>query len=210
MWARFTCIERMAWVVATLAALFVLSALAGARVDAAAAQSLMVGITVADGGPSLPDQPPTVPTPDPDANTWRLRLGAFPDTVGVGGYACPGCDGVFAGGDQVAAAGRPLQPIRVVVTEPGNPDRLYWIGMIDRSAAGRLELADEIALHVPPPYEVRLLTVNPVGYRVCPNSRPVFILTQDDFDAVSGGRPGSGRNLQHNWFFWSCRRQSSE
>lgn len=159
----------------------------------------------AAGGPALPYQPPTVPTPPSDANTWRIRVGGFPDTVGVGGYQCPGCDGVFSDADRMGATDRPLQPLYVVVTEPGNPQNTYWMGLIDRANEGSLSVQREIALRVPPPYQVNLITANPVGYTVCPNSRPVFIVSQADFDDAGHGRPGSGRNLQHSWFFWRCR-----
>ncbi len=177
---------------------------------ASAAAGVAEGDAVLAGQPNLPDQPPTVPTPGPDPNTWRIRLGGFPDTVGVGGYQCQGCDGVFSDADRIGATDRPLQPLFVVVTEPGNPQNTYWVGLIDRASGGSLSVQREVLLRVPPPYQINLITVNPVGYTVCPNSRPVFIVSQDDFDAAGGGRPGAGRNLQHNWFFWRCRTVNPE
>lgn len=166
---------------------------------------LATELVIAGGAPALPYQPPTVPTPDPPGYSWRIHLGAFPDTVGVGGYACQGCDGVFSNADRAAAAALPLQPLMVVITEPGNPQNTYWVGRLDRTTPSQQTVGRDIVLPVPPPYQVNLITVNPIGYTVCPNSRPLFIVTQDDFDAVSGSRPGAGRDLRHDWFFWSCR-----
>jgi len=169
---------------------------------------LSAGAEIVDAAPIRPDQPPGGPTPVPP--TWTIHLEAFPDTVGVGGYACPGCDGVFSGADGAAAAGLPLQPLMVVITEPGNPQATYWVGQLDRASASKQRVARDIALPVPPPYQVNLITVNPLGYTVCPNSRPVFILTQSDFDDVDGSAPGTGRKIRHDWYFWSCRSIRSE
>jgi len=187
------------------ASLVILPAAGGRAADASGLANLMADHAIAGDAPGAPDQPPPREgTPVPP--TWTLTLKAFPDTVGVNGYACPGCDGVFSDGDRIAAAGRPLQPLLVAVTEPGNAQNTYWIGLIDRSRESNLELQTEVVLHVPPPYQVNLITVNPFGYTLCPNSRPAFVATQDDFDATSGtGRPDSGRSLRKSWYFWSCR-----
>ncbi len=179
-------------------------------------------LAVDAGGAGQPLQGTAEPQPTPTPASgqqpvpiqpiWTLHLRAFPDTVGMRQYACQGCNGVFESGDKAAAAGLPLQPLTVAITEPGNPRNVYWIGQLGRGedSPGQQDLTQEIPLKdVPPPYQVNLITVNPLGYTVCPNSRPVFIITQADFDALANnrtGQAGDGRGpLRHEWFFWSCR-----
>ncbi|MCB0215367.1 MAG: hypothetical protein KDH92_01945 [Chloroflexi bacterium] len=146
--------------------------------------------------------PPSVPTLEVEG-AWRLRLRAFPDSVGRGGYRCQGCDGVFTDGDEMGAIGQPLEPLLAVVSEPGNPDRRYWVGRLDRQNAGQAEVYTEALIFQPPPYEVRLVTTDPLGYTLCPNAPSVFYVEQADFDAIAGG--GNGRNYARDWYFWRCR-----
>jgi hypothetical protein len=152
---------------------------------------------------ATPGDPPSIPTL-PAERVWRIRLRAFPDTVGKGAYQCPGCDGVFSSGDDMGSAGRPLQPLMVVVHEPGNDENLYWMGRMNRQIASQAEVYTEVLLTLPPPYEVRLVTVDPLGYTLCPNSPEVFFLDQEDFDAVGGSAYGGGRGISQDWFFWRC------
>ncbi len=152
---------------------------------------------------STPEDPPNLPTET--SERWRVSLRAFPDTVGRGGYACTGCDGVLSSGDTMGAAGAPLEPLLAAITEPGNAQNVYWIGQLDRQNESQAAVYVEAVLAVPPPYEVRLITTDPLGYVLCPNSPGVFFLTQEDFDEIAGGAGGGGRHQARDWFFWRCR-----
>ena len=146
---------------------------------------------------------PRVPTPSTE-DTWRIAFRAFPDTVGMGGYACPGCDGVFAQSDRMGATGRRLQPLLASISEPGNPNNVYWIGRLDREDAAIQEVYLQALVDVPPPYEIRLITMSPLGYRLCPNSPAFALVDQSDFDMASGGSPNAGRYITQEWYFWRC------
>jgi hypothetical protein len=76
--------------------------------------------------------------------------------------------------------------------------------MLDRDQAAQADVRASILLAVPPPYEIRLISRNPLGYELCPNSPDTIFLNQDDFDAAAGGVPGTGRNLAQSWYFWRC------
>lgn len=169
--------------------------------------SLMDGASIVDEAEApaqaTPGDPPSIPTLPPE-RLWRLRLRAFPDTVGKGAYKCPGCDGVFGSGDQMGSAGRPLQPLVVAVHQPGNVENVYWMGKLKRQIPSQAEVYADLYLTMPPPYEVRLVTVDPLGYTLCPNSPAVFFVDQKDFDAIGGGAYGSGRSIAQDWFFWRC------
>jgi hypothetical protein len=138
-------------------------------------------------------------------DTWRILVAAMPDTVGVAGYACSGCDRNFTGADDMAAASKPLQPLQVVVHKLGDRGMVYWHGTIRRDRAGNQALTEQIALTAPPPYQVQLVTVKPLGYTLCPNSRAGVVLRQSDFDAEGNRSPGAGRSVHVGWYFWSCR-----
>lgn len=137
------------------------------------------------------------------ADTWRLLLAAMPDTVGVAGYACSGCDRSFTGADDMAAATMPLQPLHVVVHKLGDRGTVYWQGTIRRDRAGNQALTEQITLTAPPPYQVQLLTLKPLGYTLCPNSHASVLLRQADFDGNRSA--GTGRSVNVGWYFWSCR-----
>jgi hypothetical protein len=137
--------------------------------------------------------------------TWRIGLAAFPDSVGVAGYACAGCDRSFTGADDMAAAAQPLQPLQVVIHKLGDRRTVYWQGIIRRDLGGGQAATEQVYLTVPPPYQVSLLTVNPLGYTLCPNSRADVVVRQKDIDADAHAVPGTGRSLNVGWYFWSCR-----
>ncbi len=141
----------------------------------------------------------------PTQDTWRISLGAFPDTVGVAGYACSGCDQSFTGADDMAAASNPLQPLEVIVHKLGSRQDVYWHGIIRRDRGANQALTEQVLLSAPPPYQVTLVTVQPLGYVLCPNARADVILKQSDFDGAGNAAPGSGRSAKVGWYFWSCR-----
>jgi hypothetical protein len=138
-------------------------------------------------------------------DTWRVNLAAMPDMVGVAGYACGGCDRSFTGADDMAASDNPLQPLQVVVFKLGDRREVYWQGIIQRDYGASHALTEQVALTAPPPYQVQLLTLDPIGYSLCPNSRASVILRQSDFDADGNRSPGTGRSVNVGWYFWSCR-----
>jgi hypothetical protein len=138
-------------------------------------------------------------------DSWRIHLAAMPDSVGVAGYACSGCDRSFTGADDMAAAANPLPPLQVVVHKLGDRRTVYWHGIIQRDRAGNQALTEQITLTAPPPYQVQLVTVKPLGYTLCPNSRASVVLRQADFDAEGSRNPGAGRSVNVGWYFWSCR-----
>jgi hypothetical protein len=141
----------------------------------------------------------------PAQDTWRVSLAAFPDTVGVAGYACSGCDRSFTGADDMAAAANPLQPMAVVIHRLGNRQDVYWHGIIRRDRGADQALTEQVLLTAPPPYQVSLLTTRPLGYTLCPNARADVVLKQSDFDAAGNAAPGTGRGAKVGWYFWSCR-----
>lgn len=174
------------------------------QVDWRAVQrELAAGVVAAAPAQATPGDPPAVPTPEPD-RVWRLRLRAFPDTVGKGAYRCTGCDGVFSGADAMAATSQPLEPLLVAVLDPTDDSRVLWTGRLKRSSAGQLDLSNTVVLTDPPPYELRLIDTSPRGYLLCPNAPSSVFLEQADFDAAAGGAPDSGRSLSQDWTFWTC------
>ncbi|MBK7780426.1 MAG: hypothetical protein ACH37Z_14840 [Anaerolineae bacterium] len=170
------------------------------------ARDFAAQVVAAAPAQATPGDPPAVPTPAPD-RVWRLRLRAFPDTVGKGAYLCPGCDGVFSGADAMGAASQPLEPLLVVILDPDDDARVLWSGRLKRSSGAQLDLVNNAQLTDPPPYEVRLVDTSPRGYTLCPNSTSGLYLQQADFDAAAGGAPDSGRSLSQDWFFWSCQTE---
>lgn len=155
---------------------------------------------------ATPVDPPAVPTPSGD-RVWRLRLRAFPDTVGKGAYRCTGCDGVLSSGDMAASTARALEPLLVVVLNPDDDSEPLWVGRLKRSQAAQVDITTQVLLTQPPPYEVRLIDQSPRGFSLCPNASSSVYLNQADFDAAAGGAPDSGRSYAIEWFFWSCRAE---
>ena len=178
----------------------------GAAVRGAADMDREIVARLADDG-VIPVQAtpvdPRVPSPGIEG-PWRVSMRAFPDTVGMGGYACPGCDGVFAQSDRMGATGRRLQPLLASISEPGNPNNVYWLGRLDREEASIQEVYLQALVDMPPPYEIRLITMSPLGYRLCPNSPAFALIDQADFDMASGGAPNTGRYISQEWYFWRC------
>lgn len=157
----------------------------------------------------IADQPAQAPA---TGDSWQLRLVAVPDTVGVAGYLCGGCDHTISDSDRMAASHDPLEPLEVVVNQPGNRAAVYWHGFVQPTGGRDGDLQRTVTLSVPPPYEVRLLTTTTMSYKLCPNSRASTVVTQEDFDSGSGYRTWSGRRRMSNggrtfqvgWYFWSC------
>ena len=167
-----------------------------------------LAVRAAQEGPAqaTPVDPPAVPTPTGD-RVWRLRLRAFPDTVGKGAYRCTGCDGVLSSGDMAASTARSLEPLLVVVLDPEDDQEPLWVGRLKRGHAAQVDISTQVLLTQPPPYEVRLVDQSPRGFSLCPNASSSVFLTQADFDAAAGGAPDSGRSYAIEWFFWSCRTE---
>jgi predicted NAD/FAD-dependent oxidoreductase len=138
-------------------------------------------------------------------DTWRIGLAAFPDSVGVAGYSCSGCDRNYSGADGMAAAAQPLQPLHVIIHKLGDRSAVYWQGIVQRDTGGGQAATEQVFLTVPPPYQVSLLTTRPLGYTLCPNARADVIIRQEDIDADAHAEPGAGRSVNVGWYFWSCR-----
>jgi hypothetical protein len=155
--------------------------------------------------PNPVSTPSILPTQEP-GDVWHVRLTGYPDSVGVGGYDCQGCDRRFESHDRAAATDQALQPLMVVIHEPGRREHIYWRGVLKRSEANRAEVQQVVNLNVPPPYEIKLMTLSPIGYTLCPNSPAIRRLNQDDFDGSTNGRPGTGRTTGESWYFWHCDR----
>lgn len=181
---------------------------AGGEEAEATPPRLGLAVQAAEQAPAqpTPGDPPAVPTPSGD-RVWRLRLRAFPDTVGKGAYRCTGCDGVLSSGDIASSTARALEPLQVVVLDPADESRPLWVGRLKRSQPGQVDVTAQILLTVPPPYEVRLIDQSPRGFTLCPNASSSVHLSQADFDAAVGGAPDSGRSYALEWFFWSCRAE---
>lgn len=159
--------------------------------------------------PSATRMPTFTPSPSPTfapfgcSEPWQVYVKAYADTVGKGGYNCPGCDGRFTDGDRYEAANCPLQPLFIVVSKAGDPQQVYFAQLVSRTEPFQ-DLGYLIVLCQPPPYEVRVLTRNPLCYTLCPNSPQTYILRQRDFDRNRNSRPGTGRYSQVDWRFWHC------
>ncbi len=109
--------------------------------------------------------PPVVPASCPAADGWRVAVRVFPDTVGYGGYPCPGCNGIWDSGDHWLANGGPPGPVVVAIEDGGG--RVLWRDTVTSTGPGPLRAL--VPLCEPPPYVVRLEQV-PAGYTACPNS----------------------------------------
>lgn len=156
--------------------------------------------TPAGPGPA----PTTAPGAPPSGGPWRIRLVAFADTVGRGGYACPGCDTRLEAADRAATGACPLERLRLRISAPGRPDQVFWDGELVPADDATYGVSALVALNVPPPYDLALLGA-PACYTLCPNSPRSRPLTQRDFDRAANAHPGTGRYNQQRWFFWQCR-----
>lgn len=124
--------------------------------------------------PTVPTVPPPLPATPPPAvcgteDLWRLAITVYPDTVGAGPYACPGCNGTWDGGDYWRTAGGTLPPATVIVSDGGGTP--LWIGEVAATSA-RAPAYRLVPLCAPPPYQVTLARI-PVGFVSCPNSPAV-------------------------------------
>lgn len=159
-----------------------------------------------DVGAGMAAEPPDPgPAPPPSAGCVRpyhLLLHAFPDTVGVGGRACPGCDRVYSGGDRMAAAWCGLGPSRVKITAAGDPSTVLWEGDLNPSRLG--DARASISLCTPPPWSVEITPAGGGCLTLCPNTPSMQVLDQADVDVLSGTRGGRGRSAEVSWSFWSC------
>ena len=151
---------------------------------------------------STPTRTPT-PTATPCTRPWQLWIHAYPDTVGKGGYACPGCDTFWTDGDKYEAAQCPMSPIEVRVVPIDNPSRAVTY-LINRAATSQLDVARQLTMCVPPPYRVTLLTRSPLCYKPCPNQHLAVTITQQDFDRNSQSRKDAGRWYALTWRYWRC------
>lgn len=146
------------------------------------------------------DPPPTAtlpPSPPAEAcdrgQAWRLAIDVFPDAVGHGGYACPGCNGIWQAGDRWEHDAW-QQPGAVVVSDAAGAT--LWVGAVKAapSSPGQAYLI----LCRPPPWRVRLAQV-PLGYVSCPNSPPERLVTASDV--------GDDRYVRVGFTLWSgCGR----
>lgn len=170
------------------------------RIDALA--SLTAGATGPGARPPKSGEPPSPPI-DCD-RAWRIGLAAFPDTVGVGGYRCPGCDGVYGAADRAASSNCPLSRLRVRISDAAEPARVLWQGELQALSAGGAELRSGLRLCQPPPYLVTLLDTETACHRLCPNAPVAYRLEQADFDATRAAAPGRGRHIDLAWRFWQC------
>lgn len=139
------------------------------------------------GGPSPapsagPPPTATLPPSPPAARcgrdqAWRLAIDVFPDAVGYGGYACPGCNGVWQAGDRWEHDAWQQPGVVVVSDAAGTP---LWVGPVQAAPAtpGQAYLV----LCSPPPWRVQLAQA-PLGYVSCPNSPPDRLVTTTDVGA---------------------------
>ncbi len=138
------------------------------------------GAQTATPGPGGPAPTATLPPPPataascPAGQQRTLILETWQDSVGVGGYRCPGCNAVFDSGDYPSRYSRPLrgQELPTLVVR-GADGQVLWVGQ-PLLKAGSPPTA-QVRLCVPPPYTVTLERL-PAGMVSCPNSplsRPV-------------------------------------
>ncbi len=140
----------------------------------------------------------TLPAAPPDAScargqSWRLAIDVFPDAVGYGGYACPGCNGIWQAGDRWEHDAW-QQPGAVVVTDAGGTT--LWVGAVKAAPASPGQAY--VVLCTPPPWHVRLAQM-PLGYVSCPNSPPDRLVT--------GAQVGADRYVRVGFTLWAgCGR----
>lgn len=147
------------------------------------------------GGPPTPTPAPAIPSPPPaaecpTASAWRIGLSVFPDTTGFGGYACPGCNGRFDGGDHWARGSEGA--VSTVVIRDG-AGAVLWVGDITAAADGPGRAL--ATLCSPPPYRIELVRA-PEGYVNCPNSPNTRV--------VSAARIGADRWHAVDFALWSA------
>lgn len=149
------------------------------------------------GSPLPPTLPPPTPVPTPApadcpaGEAWWLSLVVYPDSVGAGPYACPGCNGLYDSGDYWRPVAGSLAPARLAVLDAA--DRPLWIGEV-RPAGGRAPARAHLRLCAPPPYRVRLLSAPP-GYQSCPNSPTERLVSP---------LPGPARRAEARFMLWQA------
>lgn len=150
----------------------------------------------ATADPGLPTPLPATPPPAACApgKAWWLQVMVFPDTVGSGGYRCPGCNGTWDGGDHWQLVDGRVPPATLIVADAaGTP---LWIGDVTAGAT-RGPARANIQLCAPPPYRVTLAKP-PAGYVACPNSPPYRLIRSTAFstgrsaETAFGVWPGCG------------------
>ena len=152
------------------------------------------GGAVTPGGPPPATPTPPIPAPPPAAecpstSAWRIGLVVFPDTAGYGGYACPGCNSRFDGGDHWA---RGTEGVPATVVIRNTAGGVLWVGDITPSSTGPGRTL--ATLCAPPPYVITLARA-PGGYVSCPNSPSTR--------TISSRRIGSDRWTEVSFALWS-------
>lgn len=122
--------------------------------------------------PGGPTPLPTLPLPPPapvcaSRDSWYLSLVVFPDTVGFGGYNCPGCNGRYDQGDHWERGAGASAASTIVVTDLTG--QALWVGTVQPQANGPART--RVRLCASPPYVITLARI-PAGYMACPNSPP--------------------------------------
>lgn len=112
-----------------------------------------------------PPLPAVTAEPCPADGGWALAIRIYPDTVGAGGYACPGCNGLFDAGDHWLSNAGPVGAALVSVADGSG--RVLWRDAVRTAGGGPMRAV--VRLCSPPPYVVTLENV-PSGYVPCPNS----------------------------------------
>ncbi|HRA20004.1 MAG TPA: hypothetical protein PLZ56_06140, partial [Anaerolineae bacterium] len=113
---------------------------------------------------------PTAPTPQPcpGGASYTLAIESWVDSVGVGGYRCPGCNAVWDSGDYPGRYSRALRPLELPTFIVRSADgSVLWVGQPGAQAGG--PPSAQVRLCVPPPYTVTMARL-PGGYLSCPNS----------------------------------------
>lgn len=153
------------------------------------------GATATPGsGPAATATLPAAPTPRscPDGTSYTLVLESWVDSVGVGGYRCPGCNAAWDSGDypgRYSRTLRPQEPPTFIVR--GADGAILWVGQPGTRPSG--PPAAQILLCVPPPYSVSLARL-PGGYVSCPNSPQERLVGPADL--------GAGRQAVLRFPYW--------
>ena len=140
-------------------------------------------VTPSPGGPTPEATLPPPPTPASCADPYWLRVEGFVDSVGAGGYDCPGCNGLWEAGDYALSADLAAS---VLIRDASGT--VLWLGDL---ASGRLgaPASRRIPLCGKAPFEIELARI-PQGYATCPNRPALRVLEEDDFG------PGRQKKLQ--------------
>ncbi|MFQ6058314.1 MAG: hypothetical protein ACE5MB_05450 [Anaerolineae bacterium] len=123
----------------------------------------------------------------------QIFVDAFLDTVGVGGQACPGCNGQFDGGDWWGESFKPLPPVDFILRDAATGEEIQRATA--RKAPGTGIAKAYFGVPLRDKFTLELAEV-PAGFQLCPNCPPRRTIKARDFDL--------GMRFERYFFWFGC------